>query len=79
MNGKQGDHPLTDILKHNLLVFSKTADTLIREIVTLGGEKELETKFNLFKPPPLNVFEAELKMMRDRLKEEAKKRGWEVD
>ena len=78
MNGKHSDHPLTDILVHNLSVFSPIADALIREIVTLGGEKELETKFNLFKPPPSNVFEKELKEMRDRLKKEAKKRGWEV-
>ena len=79
MNGKHGDHPLTDILVHNLSVFSPTADALIREIARLGGERELETEFNLFKPPPLNIFEAELRAMRDRLKEEAKKRGWEVD
>ncbi len=79
MNGKHGDHPLTDILIHKIPVFSPTADNFIKEIVALGGRRELETRFNLFSPPPIPVFEKELKMMRDHLKQEAKKRGWEVD
>jgi len=79
MNGKHGDHPLTDILIHKIPVFSPAADILIKEIVELGGKKELEMKFNLFSPPPISVFEKELKIMRDQLKQEAKKRGWEVD
>lgn len=77
-NGKRGDHPLTDILLYKLPTFSSTIDALITEIVALGGRKELEEKFNLFKPPPFEVFEAELKTIRDRLKKEAKERGWEV-
>ena len=77
-NGKSGDHPLTDILFNKLQVFSPSIDALIREIVQLGGEKALEKKFNLFAPPPLGVFERELKAMRDHLKQEAKARGWEI-
>lgn len=77
-NGKPGDHPLTDILYYKLPTFSPAIDNLIREIVALGGERELETKLNLFSPPPLDVFEAQLRAMRDHLKQEAKERGWEV-
>lgn len=77
-NGKAGDHPLTDILAYNLPTFSPTADALIKEIVSLGGQRELEAKFNLFSPPPLGRFEVELQVLRDRLKQEAKERGWEV-
>jgi hypothetical protein len=78
MNGKKGDHPLTDILLHNVSVYSPTADSLIKEIVKLGGREELERNFDLLVPPATSVFEAHLQQLRDRLWVEAKARGWEV-
>ena len=47
-NGKQGDHPLTDIVDWKIRRFSEKADMLVLEIVNLGGEAELERTFNLF-------------------------------
>ena len=41
-NGKKGDHPLTDILTWKACRFSERADTLIAEIVKLGGQSQLE-------------------------------------
>jgi hypothetical protein len=79
VNGKPGDNPLTDILIHRLTVFSPEIDSLIKDIVALGGETELETKFNLFSPPPPVEFEKELKTLLSNLKQQAKERGWEVD
>lgn len=38
-NGKQGIHPLADILYHDLKVYSARADGLVREIVKLADEK----------------------------------------
>ena len=78
-NGKPGDHPLTDILVHHIIVFSPTVDHLIREIVSLGGRQDLEARWNLFSPPPLTVFEAELQTMRNHLRQQAQERGWEID
>ncbi|PYV20945.1 MAG: hypothetical protein DMG24_21085 [Acidobacteria bacterium] len=78
MNGKKGDHPLTDILHWKTLRFSPAADALIAEIVRLGGQSELEKAFDLFSPPPLALFEDALRRMRNRLYKEAKERGWEV-
>lgn len=77
-NGKQGDHPLTDIVDWKIRRFSEKADMLVLEIVNLGGEAELERTFNLFKPPPVEEFERSLQSIRDRLYREAKERGWEV-
>ena len=77
-NGKPGDDPLNDILLYKHPTFSPEIDTLIVEIVALGGKRRLETQFNLFAPPPLELFEKEIKAMRDHLKSEAKERGWEI-
>jgi hypothetical protein len=79
MNGEPGDHPLTDILQRKIDLFSPAASALIREITALGGKMELEKKFDWFCPPELERFEAELKALRDRLREEAEESGWEID
>lgn len=36
MNGKQGDHPLSDILGHGLPTFNPEVDNLIKELDHLG-------------------------------------------
>jgi hypothetical protein len=77
-NGRKGDDPFMDILYHKIQRFSPTADALIAEIVQLGGKKELEKTFNLYKPPPISEFEESLRQIRERLYREAKERGWEV-
>lgn len=78
-NGKPGDHPLTDILHWKIKTFSSEIDSLIRDVVRFGGQKELDQKFDLLKPPPFTEFRKALVEMRGRLFREAKKNGWEVD
>jgi hypothetical protein len=79
MNGKKGDHPLTDILIHNLPTYSSKADSFIREIVKLGGREELERNFDLMVPPrPIAPLEERLQEFRDRLYRDAKEQGWEL-
>ncbi len=41
MNGKPGDHPLTDILVHKLEIYGPEADNLVREISELSSRHEL--------------------------------------
>jgi hypothetical protein len=77
-NGKQGDHPITDIVSWKIPRFSPKADALIAEIVQLGGQSELERTFDLFQPPPIDTFESALQQMRDLLWKDAKERGWEI-
>jgi hypothetical protein len=72
MNGKKGDHPLTDIIHWKIRRFSPAVDALITEIVQLGGESELERRFNVFEPPPLEQFEPALLQMRDHLRRKPK-------
>jgi hypothetical protein len=42
MNGKPGDHPLTDILSYKLEVYGQEADELIRKIGELTSPRELD-------------------------------------
>ncbi len=46
MNGKPGDHPLTDVLIHNLVVFGDPWDDELREIVHLLGTERAYDWFN---------------------------------
>jgi hypothetical protein len=75
-NGKPGDHPLADILVHGLDVFCPRVDTLIREIVSLGGRFVLDRNLDLRRadprfPPPdglspdLPTLERRLTLLRD--------------
>jgi hypothetical protein len=39
--GKPGDHPLSDILLHNLPVYDQTCDTLVRKLATFYSSYDL--------------------------------------
>jgi hypothetical protein len=41
MNGKQGDHPLTDIVVHGLDIFSPEIDAKVRHLHELGSFRNL--------------------------------------
>ncbi len=79
MNGKPGDDPITDIVEYRLAVFAPAVDTLIAEIVALGGEQELrERGLDGLRPLPSNL-EQELRQVRDRRVRKGRESGWEVD
>jgi hypothetical protein len=83
-NGKVGDHPYTDIVIHRRDVYSATADALVREIASLADDRtrrelqdRLFTEFNEFQNPDVARLERILVELRDRLKQEARNRGFE--
>ena len=78
MNGKHGDHPLTDILNHRAEVFGAEADALIREIDDLGGRRELDQIVGPNYDHDPGHLRDRLVPVRDRLRSEAEDRGWEV-
>jgi hypothetical protein len=85
-NGKPGDHPYTDIVIHQLSVYSPSADALVREIVALADERTrreladlLFFRFNEYDRPNVAELERILTDLRDRLRREASERGWELD
>lgn len=76
-NGKHGDHPLTDILIHKIPVFSPSVDKLVVEIAKFVPSYRLREMFNWFSPPSLPEFEEQLIEVLNKLKKEAKEKGWE--
>jgi hypothetical protein len=78
-NGKPGDHTITDIVVHKFRVHSETADTLVREIVALGGEDEIADmlvfEYNQHRKPDVPKLERVLTEIRDRRRRDARERG----
>jgi hypothetical protein len=83
-NGKPGDHPYTDIVIHGHDVYSPRAADLVREIARLGDEKTrrelsdlLWFEYNDFAKPDVANLEQVLTEWVERLKREARERGFE--
>ena len=70
-NGRPTGHPMTDILNHQILTFSETADDLIRQIAELVAERKIDDYVNWRSPPPIAEFEAELAATLEQLRENA--------
>jgi hypothetical protein len=81
MNGKPGDHPVTDILVHKHAVYGREADELIRKIAALCSRRELdewwEREIGWSKDPDLVLGKASARYA--ELLKKAKESGWETD
>jgi hypothetical protein len=92
-NGKPGDHWLTDLITWNHPVFGEPVDSLLKEIVRLGGERLLEGSpwqeqlwdtwprwgRSEAKDAKVAALVEPLTELRDHLKAEARERGWKVE
>lgn len=80
MNGKSGDHPLTDILHHGAEVYGRAADELIRQIHALSSQRELnewwECEIGWSGGPETALEKA--RAFHAHLVQRAKESGWEV-
>ena len=81
--GGPGDHPMTDIVKYNLDVYSKNCDSLVREISKFVSFYDLSEMFEWFDIDPdsqsqIEEFEIQLKEKLQEFREKAKKDGWEL-
>jgi hypothetical protein len=78
-NGKPGDHPITDVMIHNRVVFGEPWDSLLREIVDLLGYERAHEWFNAsyWSKPEGEVRLAISRKLVD-LQKEALDRGWET-
>ena len=91
-NAKPGDHWLTDLAHWNRPAFGEPVDSLLKEIVALGGERVLDrppwqeqlwTAWPLEPPGGNDAAIAALvepfTQLRNSLRTEARERGWEVE
>ena len=81
MNGKPGDHPLTDILVHKLDVYGPEADGLIRKMAELCSERELDEWWQReigWQPTELQILISKVRSRLDELLHRAKESGWEI-
>jgi len=80
MNGKPGDHPLTDILVHKHEIYGREADELIRKIGALCSRRELdewwEREIGWSKDADLVLRKAHTQYL--QLAKRAKESGWET-
>ncbi|EKT4550760.1 hypothetical protein JE952_002416 [Flavobacterium psychrophilum] len=81
--GGPGDHPITDIINFNLKVYNKECDELIKEISKLVSMNQLYEMFDWFDnfsatKSKLKNFEIELNKKLEKLKANAKDKGWET-
>lgn len=76
-NGKRGDHPVNDICDHGLLVFSPTADQLIRGIHEYLPRYRMWDLLDWYHLPPIHELEELLARKLAELQADAKARGWE--
>jgi hypothetical protein len=91
-NGKPGDHPLTDLIHWKSPVYGEPVDSLLREVLQLGGESILdrspwlERLWDLWprwtrdavKDGEIAALVEPLTQLRNRLRTEAIERGWEI-
>lgn len=91
-SGGPGDHWQTDLLTWNLPAFGEPLDSVLREIYRYGGEQALskepwpETLWRVWSrwgrtesdDAELRRITPELQALRDRLRADAKERGWET-
>jgi hypothetical protein len=81
MNGKPGDHPLTDILVHGLDVYGPEADRLIRKIAELCSRRELDEWWEReigWQPSERLLLISKARSHLDELLHRAKESGWEI-
>jgi hypothetical protein len=83
VNGKPGDHPLTDILSYGIEVYGPEVDGLVRDVAALSDDRGLRELDDLLlghrSPGSAAVLRPRLERLRDDLRADARERGWEVD
>jgi len=79
MNGKQHDHPISDIIDHQMTVYGEPTDGNIKKLGKLMDRHRLFAWFeNLAYPESADVTGAVAKKLAE-LQAHAKGSGWEVD
>ena len=79
MNGKPGDDPAIDIIRHGRSVYSPEVDALVRELAMLMEFRKLQDLLHSLAALSVDELGVKLKETVRALKLEARARGWEVE
>jgi len=78
MNGKPGDHPITDIVCHNLSVFGEPTDSHIRKLSKLMDHHRLCDWFERLPADKPEVVSRAVEQKLAAMTKHAEDSGWEV-
>lgn len=80
MNGKPGDHPLTDLLAYRQEVYGRETDELIRRIAALCSPRELGEWWDreIAWSKDLELVSRKARARHAELVKRAKESGWET-
>jgi hypothetical protein len=77
MNGKPGDHPITDLMVHRLAVFGEPLDTQLRQLGELMSYKRLCEWYQPYWTMQADQLQPIVSAKLEELRRDARERGWE--
>ena len=77
MNGKPGDHPITDLMVHRIAVFGEPLDGQLRELGQLMSYQRLCDWFQQHWSLPPQELQPLVTAKLEELRRDARERGWE--
>jgi hypothetical protein len=77
MNGKPGDHPITDLMVHDTAVFGEPLDSELRQLGELMSYKRLCEWFQQHWSLPPQELQPVVAAKLEELRRDARERGWE--
>jgi len=77
MNGKPGDHPITDLMVHHIAVYGEPLDTQLRQLGELMSYRRLCDWFQQHWSTPAEQLQPLVAAKLEELRRDAQERGWE--
>jgi hypothetical protein len=77
MNGKPGDHPITDLMIHHIAVYGEPLDTQLHQLGELMSYQRLCDWFQPHWSAPADQLQSLVAAKLEELRREAQERGWE--
>ena len=78
MNGRPGDDPILDVLRHDLIVYGEPIDGQLRQLEKLMSMQRLQDWFLPLRDLPHAELKTVVAEKLQELQRDARSRGWEV-
>jgi hypothetical protein len=77
MNGKPGDHPITDLMIHRVALFGEPLDTQLRQLGELMSYDRLCDWYQHHWSTPAHELQPLVAAKLEKLRRDAQERGWD--